>query len=208
MSDATDTGPVLSADGVPLKRSLAKALRREKLRALMLIAPLLIFVLLTFIAPIADMLFRSVENNIVEDTIPKTVVALRDWEFSSGEAPSEAVYAALAADLKVAVAEKTHTRLGSRLNYEMTGISSLFRKTGRRVAKWDLATDAPFKDKFIDIDKDWVTVHAGLKSEGVIPANQFYNDKGELELTVGDEVQVADGVVEDLQSTIASSAMQ
>ena len=43
----------------------------------------------------------------------------------------------------------------------------------------------------IDIDKDWVTVHAGLKSEGVIPAEQFYNDKGELDAAVGDEVQVS-----------------
>ncbi|HSF91147.1 MAG TPA: ABC transporter permease, partial [Paracoccaceae bacterium] len=62
MSDTTDTGPVLAADGTPLKKSLARALRVQKMRALMLIAPLLLFILLTFIAPIADMLFRSVEN--------------------------------------------------------------------------------------------------------------------------------------------------
>lgn len=49
----------------------------------------------------------------------------------------------------------------------------------------------------IDIDQDWVTVHAGLKSEGVIPAEQFYNEKGEVELSIGDEVQVALESVED-----------
>jgi small subunit ribosomal protein S1 len=49
----------------------------------------------------------------------------------------------------------------------------------------------------IDIDKDWVTVHAGLKSEGVIPADQFYNENGELNLQIGDEVQVALETVED-----------
>ncbi|MAJ79869.1 MAG: 30S ribosomal protein S1 [Porticoccaceae bacterium] len=49
----------------------------------------------------------------------------------------------------------------------------------------------------IDIDKDWVTVHAGLKSEGVIPADQFYNDRGAVEVVVGDEVQVALEAVED-----------
>ena len=49
MTDATDAGPVLAADGSPLKRSLNRALRRQKLRALALIAPLLIFVLITFI---------------------------------------------------------------------------------------------------------------------------------------------------------------
>ena len=49
----------------------------------------------------------------------------------------------------------------------------------------------------IDIDKDWVTVHAGLKSEGVIPVEQFFNDAGELTLVIGDEVQVALETVED-----------
>ncbi|HSX49753.1 MAG TPA: 30S ribosomal protein S1 [Cellvibrio sp.] len=49
----------------------------------------------------------------------------------------------------------------------------------------------------IDIDKDWVTVHAGLKSEGVIPAEQFRNEMGELTLQIGDEVQVALESVED-----------
>lgn len=155
MSDTTDTGPVLAADGTPLKRSLARALRRQKLRALMLIAPLLLFVLLTFILPIVDMLFRSVENQIVSETLPKTVAELEEWDANSGELPSEAVFAALAADLKIAVEAKTHTRLGSRLNYEMTGFSSLFRKTGRKVKRWDIVEDAPFREKFIDVDKDW-----------------------------------------------------
>ncbi len=49
----------------------------------------------------------------------------------------------------------------------------------------------------IDIDKDWVTVHAGLKSEGVIPVDQFLDDAGELKLSIGDEVQVALESVED-----------
>ncbi len=62
-TDAAD-GPMLAADGRPLKRSLHRALRRQKLRALMLIAPLLLFILASFVGPIADMLFRSVENEI------------------------------------------------------------------------------------------------------------------------------------------------
>src|SRR5690606_34835684 len=49
----------------------------------------------------------------------------------------------------------------------------------------------------IDIDDDWITVHAGLKSEGVIPREQFLNDRGELHLQVGDKVQVALEAVED-----------
>ncbi len=49
----------------------------------------------------------------------------------------------------------------------------------------------------VDIDKDWITVHAGLKSEGTIPADQFLNDKGEIEVAVGDEVRVSLEAVED-----------
>ena len=49
----------------------------------------------------------------------------------------------------------------------------------------------------IDVDKAWVTVHAGLQSEGVIPAEQFFNDKGELDVNVDDEVQVSLEAVED-----------
>ncbi|MEQ8407505.1 MAG: 30S ribosomal protein S1 [Gammaproteobacteria bacterium] len=49
----------------------------------------------------------------------------------------------------------------------------------------------------IDIDADWVTVHAGLKSEGVIPRNQFLDEQGNLALEVGDEVKVALETVED-----------
>ena len=133
MSDTTQSGPVLAADGTPLKRSLARALRMQKMRALMLIAPLLLFILLTFILPIGDMLFRSVENRIVSDTLPKTVVTLADWDAKSGEAPGDAVYEELYYDLFVAAEAKEHTKLGTRLNYEQTGISSLFRSSGRKV---------------------------------------------------------------------------
>ena len=49
----------------------------------------------------------------------------------------------------------------------------------------------------IDIDSEWVTVHAGLKSEGVIPRAQFIDASGECSLNIGDEVQVALETVED-----------
>ncbi|MBZ0124568.1 MAG: ABC transporter permease [Roseovarius sp.] len=133
MSDTTDTGPVLAADGTPLKRSLHRALRAQKMRALMLIAPLLIFVLVTFIAPILDMLFRSVENQIVSNTLPYTVERLAEWDPDTGDVPGEAVFTALYQDLFLAAESKLHTRLGTRLNYEQVGLSSLFRGSGRDV---------------------------------------------------------------------------
>ena len=49
----------------------------------------------------------------------------------------------------------------------------------------------------VDIDDDWVVVYAGLKSEGVIPKNQFLNEEGVCTLTIGDQVKVAMEVVDD-----------
>ncbi|WP_323776048.1 ABC transporter permease [Leisingera sp.] len=155
MSDITQSGPVLAADGRPLKRSLARALRMQKLRALLLIAPLLLFILVTFILPVADMLFRSVENRIVQDTLPRTVEVLADWDPASGQLPEEAAFAALAADLKDAANVKTHTKVAKRLNYENPGLSSVFRKSGRKVKNWDIANDGPFREKLIDLNDGW-----------------------------------------------------
>ena len=49
----------------------------------------------------------------------------------------------------------------------------------------------------LEIKPDVVLVNAGLKSEGVIPTEEFYNDRGELEIQVGDVVEVALEAVED-----------
>ncbi|WP_120499784.1 ABC transporter permease [Roseovarius sp. EL26] len=174
MSDTADKGPVLAADGTPLKRSLNRALRVQKTRALLLIAPLLFFVLVSFIIPIISMLFRSVENDIVINTLPETVPILAQWDSSSGELPSEEVYAAMARDMIVAVKAKKHTKLATRLNYEKTGMASMFRKSGRKIKKWDPTADAPYKEKFIELHKGWgdvenwktIQTHAGKYTNG------------------------------------------
>jgi small subunit ribosomal protein S1 len=51
--------------------------------------------------------------------------------------------------------------------------------------------------KIVEVRQDVVIVNAGLKSEGVIPVEQFYNDKGQIEVEVGDDVEVALDAVED-----------
>jgi len=51
--------------------------------------------------------------------------------------------------------------------------------------------------KVLDIKTDSVVVNAGLKSEGVIPIEQFFNEEGQLEITVGDDVDVSLDSIED-----------
>ncbi|MBU2980496.1 ABC transporter permease [Lentibacter algarum] len=185
MSETTHTGPVLAADGTPLKKSLARALRVEKMRALLMIAPLLLFVMFSFIWPIGEMLFRSVDNREVGEVLPKTVAVLKDWDGTSGELPDETVYQAFTADMLVAIDAKQHTKLGRRLNFEKTGISSLFRKSGRKIKKLDLETDGPFKEALIKIDKKWGDVETwkAIQTHSVNYTNGYYLNAIDMQRT-------------------------
>jgi putative spermidine/putrescine transport system permease protein len=156
---------MLAADGTPLKESLGRALRRQKIRALALVAPLLLFVLLTFVIPIVSMLVRSVENQIVSDTLPGTVAALSTWDRQEGATPSEDVFQNLFFDMFNAAEAKEHTKLGTRLNYENTGLASLFRTSGRSMD--DIGE--VFQDAIEDTDarfEDGAFWHEMMSGEG------------------------------------------
>ena len=155
MVNSSPNSILLSADGTPLKKSLSRSLRQHKIRALLLISPLLIFILVAFIMPIVSMLSRSVENDLVSQTLPATVSAIQSWDALSGELPDELVYKAFAQDIQNAAKAKVHTKVALRLNYEKSGIASLFKKTARKAKKWDIETDGPFKEKLIKVHKGW-----------------------------------------------------
>lgn len=140
-------------NGVPLKKQIARALFKQKMRALLLIAPLLIFILITFVIPITDMLLRSIDNRIVSETLPQTTASLETWDSKSAQLPDEATYTALYNDLKQAIEQKNHTKLGTRLNYENSGMSSLFRKVGKDISK--MKEGVSYKEQFLTADKAW-----------------------------------------------------
>ncbi|MAD84428.1 MAG: ABC transporter permease [Deltaproteobacteria bacterium] len=148
--------PLVTADGTPLKISLARAQRRSKIVAFMMVFPLLLFITIAFIGPIADMLMLSIDNTIVKEILPKSTEALQSWDEYSGELPDEAVFAAIVVDIKKAKATKQHTKIGSRFNYESSGFSSLFRKTGRKVKK---IKKPPYKQALIKADKRWGEIY-------------------------------------------------
>ncbi|MEQ8815137.1 MAG: ABC transporter permease [Thalassobaculum sp.] len=152
MAQLTETaGPILTtADGTPLKQALARATRRSKMRALMLVAPLVVFILVTFIIPIVDMLARSVSNPEVQAAIPETAALLAEWDGT--DLPPEAVFAALAKELADEGKRRDIGRMAGRLNFEDSGFRSLFNKTQRRI---DRVKSAPYKEALIAIDKDW-----------------------------------------------------
>ncbi|MEO0679795.1 MAG: ABC transporter permease [Pseudomonadota bacterium] len=151
-TEETDaSGRLMAADGTPLKRRLAQALFRTRMRALGLTAPLIAFIFLFFFVPIAYLLFQGVYNDRFEEGMPRTTVLLQDWQYP--ELPDEEVYAAVVADLLEAreIDRALPTRVGARVNREFSGATSTFKKTTRRAARME----APFKEKLLDVDKDW-----------------------------------------------------
>lgn len=85
--------------------------------------------------------------------------------------------------------------LSSLLVYFMSeNFAELFEESLKTV---EMAPGSIVTGIVVDVDGDWVTVHAGLKSEGVIPKIQFANENGEITVQVGDEVQVVLESVED-----------
>jgi len=150
-SNQNAAGEMITSDGVPLRVSLARARRRNRNRALMLVLPLFLFILITFFIPIASMLFRSVENQAVGEMLHRTVPLLQQWDEHGDQLPGEEVYAALAEDFKEGRENHTSGSVGRRLNYEESGFSSLFRVTNRKTKRME----APYKESFIKIHKDW-----------------------------------------------------
>ena len=61
----------------------------------------------------------------------------------------------------------------------------------------DMTPGSIVNAKVIDIREDFIVISAGLKSEGIIPKNQFTNSDGELEISLGDTVEVVLDIVED-----------
>ena len=141
-----------TADGVPLKRSLRRATSRRRVRTFMLVVPILAFLSVTFVMPVVDMLFRSVDNKIVSSVLPRTTLAIQSWDPASETLPEEFVFEAVVLDIQEAFKKKTLGRAGRRLNFEKTGMTSLFRKTGRRAKN---ITEPPFRDQLIEVDRRW-----------------------------------------------------
>ena len=146
----TASGPLLTADGTPLKVSLDRSLRRSKLRGILLVLPALLFLIIIFVVPIFNLLSRSVDDTLVNRALPRTFVAFESWDRQS--LPEEAMFEAIFLDItkndKYTVGKAT-----TRMNYEKPGWRSLIKKSGRKFKK--KIKGPPYRDAMIKIDKRW-----------------------------------------------------
>jgi putative spermidine/putrescine transport system permease protein len=153
MSEALPKEPILTADGTPLKQALRRSQSAERRRAFMLVAPLLLFIFIVFVVPIAAMMWRSVYNPEIRDFLPQTSAALEQWD--GKELPSEEVFRAMAADMIVGEKDRTIGRVAARINREIPGARSTVMGTARKVNTWS----EPYREKFIAADQRWSSVN-------------------------------------------------
>lgn len=152
MSDTTS--PILTADGVPLKAKLAQTTRKLRWKALLLTLPLVLFIIITFVLPIGQMLYRSVHNPTGTNVVPQFAEAIQEWD---GEGlPDDKYVEIFVKDLTLAKQNsevgKTVGNLATRVNYEIPGSRSLITSTARKAKN---ITEGPYLEALIKINKKW-----------------------------------------------------
>ena len=172
-SNIDTKGQLLTNDGVPLKESLKKSLRRTKIRSFLLLLAPLLFLLIMFVTPIGSLLSRSVDDTSINTVLPETFVQYELWEDKS-QIPNEEMFAAVINDIRVThkmedsrgknIGKNLLGKAGTRMTYEFSGWRSLLLKTVKSATAVDKKSkeevkpykwEAPYKEKMIKRDKRW-----------------------------------------------------
>ena len=148
-SQTASLEPITAADGTPLKKKLAEALFRSRVRAFSLVVPLFAFVMASFVIPIFALMWQGVHNDRFSSHMPNLTEQLTTWDGLTE--PSEKMYEALVVDLKTARADRTIGRAATRVNQELPGTRSLFTSTARKAKK----LKPPLKENVIKANKKW-----------------------------------------------------
>ena len=138
-----------TVDGRPLKAALASAERSKRIRAVLLVLPLFLFIFFSFLYTIALILNSSVENPLIAQQKPNTWAVLQQW--NGEEVPGEEAFAALAKDLVTARESREIGKVATRLNFETPGLRSVITGSARSAGRWE----PPYKEKFLDRRKEW-----------------------------------------------------
>jgi len=153
---SAETKQILTTDGIPLEVSLKKAEKKNKIKAFLLVAPLLLFLIITYVFPIGEMFSRSIDDKMITNMLPKTFKAMEKWD--GKELPSEEVFSGFYYDYKVLVEKQEHGKLGQRLNKEKNGFNSITKKLFRQIKRNKIDESASLKEQIMEIHKRWRNV--------------------------------------------------
>ena len=147
---------ILTTDGIPLEVSLKKAEKKNKIKAFLLVTPLLLFLLITYVLPIGSMFTRSIDDRMITNMLPKTFASMEKWD--GKELPSEEIFKSFYLDFKVLVENKEHGKLAQRLNKEKNGFNSIVKKLFRQVKRNKIDENESIKEQIMKVHKRWRTL--------------------------------------------------
>ncbi|WP_223510819.1 MULTISPECIES: ABC transporter permease [unclassified Pseudomonas] len=130
--------------------------------ALLLIAPLFLFLLGTFIMPLSGMLKLAVDDRETATLLSRTMSALKGWDKRT--LPSDAAYEALVADLRQAQQDKTLGTIARRINYDTPGLRSLISNSARKLATSE-AGNGTWQQRLTAIDPQWAKLEPWIAIE-------------------------------------------
>ncbi len=134
-----------------MKRFLTGLQVAPRLGALALVLPLLAFVTLSFVVPLATLLGKSAYQPEVSQVFPDTMEALAGWD---GEGlPPEAAFAAIAGELAQALEERSLPRVSGAINRVQSGMRGVLNRTARRLERTEFA--GTWRDTLTGIHRDW-----------------------------------------------------
>jgi putative spermidine/putrescine transport system permease protein len=165
--------------------------RRKKLMAIAFVAPLLLFIFVTFVAPIGTMLYRSFYHPTVSELIPETLDQLDQWEEGSSDLPPDQALNTFAVELQALAKERLSGKLAEEINRALPGASSLIKSTARKMRRADTETlKTEGAQLLLDAHPKWkqLDVWRAMKSSGAVLKDDFYLTALDLERTPEGEV--------------------
>ena len=150
MGATLGTGRLAALDSAALKAGLRRAERSQKLRAVALVAPLLLFLALNFVLPIGSMLLRSIQDPELSTVLPGTAALLRGLE--SGALPDDHLADVFVTELRQTRDTGALSAVANRLNYDINGFRTLVFRTARQLGD---ETGHATLDELIGIDPRW-----------------------------------------------------
>ena len=150
---SSENKQILTTDGIPLEVSLKKAEKKNKIKAFLLVAPLLLFLIITYIFPIGEMFTRSIDDKMITNMLPKTFKEMESWD--GQELPPEEVFSAFYYDYKALVEKQEHGKLGQRLNKEKNGFNSTTKRLFRNIKRKKIDESISIKEQIIKVHPNW-----------------------------------------------------
>ena len=148
---SSETNKILTTDGIPLEESLKKAERKNKIKAFLLVCPLLLFLIITYVFPIGEMFTRSIDDKMITNMLPNTFKSMESWD--GQDMPEESVFENFYIDFKKLVENKEHGKLAQRLNKEKNGFNTILKKLFRQIQRNKIDESGSFKEQITSLHK-------------------------------------------------------